>query len=86
MFSIGANEEDTNMPRATVQRRGANNTAFFFVESRNLFAHDLHWKIHHTLVVVFVVLTLDHRDNAVRGHRTGSNNSGAEELPQEENK
>ena len=30
------------------------------------------------VVVVVVVLTLTHRHNAVRGHRTGSNNSGAE--------
>ena len=29
-------------------------------------------------VVIVVVLTLTHRYNAVRGHRTGSNNSGAE--------
>ena len=29
-------------------------------------------------VVVVVVLTLTHRYNAVRGHRTGSNNSGPE--------
>ena len=34
-----------------------------------------------------VVLTLAHRYNAVRGHRTGSNNSGASgRLPLEENK
>ena len=34
-----------------------------------------------------VVLTLTHRYNAVRGHRTGSNNSGAEDyLKREENK
>ena len=33
-------------------------------------------------VGVFVVaLTLTHRYNAVRGHRTGSNNSGAEGYP-----
>ena len=30
------------------------------------------------VVVVAVVLTLTHRYNADRGHRTGSNNSGAE--------
>ena len=30
------------------------------------------------VVVVVVVLTLTRRYNAVRGHRTGSNNSGAE--------
>ena len=28
-----------------------------------------------------VVLTLTHGYNAVRGHRTGSNNSGAEDYP-----
>ena len=39
MFSTGAGKEDTNMPRATVQRRGANNTATFFVDSRKVFAH-----------------------------------------------
>ena len=32
------------------------------------------------VVVVVVVLTLTHRYNAVRGHRTGSNNSGAEDY------
>ena len=32
------------------------------------------------LVDVIVVLTLSHRYNAVRGHRTGSNNSGAEDY------
>ena len=31
------------------------------------------------VVVVVVVLALIHRYNAVRGHRTGSNNSGAED-------
>ena len=31
-------------------------------------------------VVVVVVLTLTHRYNAVRGQRTGSNNSGAEDY------
>ena len=30
------------------------------------------------VIVVVVVLTLTHGYNAVRGHRTGSNNSGAE--------
>ena len=30
------------------------------------------------VAVVVVVLTLTHGYNAVRGHRTGSNNSGAE--------
>ena len=30
-------------------------------------------------VVVFVVLTSTHGYNAVRGHRTGSNNSGGED-------
>ena len=30
-----------------------------------------------TWYLVVVVLTLTHRYNAVRGHRTGSNNSGA---------
>ena len=30
------------------------------------------------VVVVVVVLTLTHRHNAVRGHRTGSNSSGVE--------
>ena len=34
---------------------------------------------------VVAVFTLTHRYNAVRGHRTGSNNSG-EELSQEESK
>ena len=34
--------------------------------------------IHTVVVVVVVVLTLVHLYNAVRGHRTGSNNSGAE--------
>ena len=37
------------------------------------------------VAVVAVVLALPHRYNAVRGHRTGSNNSGGR-LPQEENK
>ena len=32
------------------------------------------------VVVVVVVLTLTHRYNAVRGQRTGSNNSGAEDY------
>ena len=32
------------------------------------------------MIVVFVVLTLSHGYNAVRGHRTGSNNSGAEDY------
>ena len=38
--------------------------------------------------LLIVVLTLTHRYNAVRGHRTalGSNNSGAEDYLQEENK
>ena len=31
-------------------------------------------------IVVVVFLTLTHRYNAVRGHRTGSNNSGAEDY------
>ena len=31
------------------------------------------------VVVVVVVLTLTHRYNAFRGHRTGSNNSGADD-------
>ena len=31
-------------------------------------------------LVVVVVLRLTHRCNAVRGHRTGSNNSGAEDY------
>ena len=30
--------------------------------------------------VVVVALTLTHRYNAVRGHRTGSHNSGAEDY------
>ena len=34
--------------------------------------------VYNTAVVV--VLTLTHRYNAVRGHRTGSNNSGAEDY------
>ena len=33
-----------------------------------------------TVVVVVVVLRLRHRYNAVRGHRTGSSNSGAEDY------
>ena len=32
------------------------------------------------IVVVVVVVTLTHRYNAVRGHRTGSNNSRAEDY------
>ena len=32
-------------------------------------------------IVVVVVLTYTHRYNAVRGHRTGSDNSGAEDYP-----
>ena len=32
------------------------------------------------LTAVVVVLTLTHRYNAVRGRRTGSNNSGAEDY------
>ena len=32
------------------------------------------------VVVVVVVLTLSHGYNAVRGHRTGSNNSGTEDY------
>ena len=32
------------------------------------------------LTSFFVVLTLTHRYNVVRGHRTGSNNSGAEDY------
>ena len=40
-----------------------------------------------TIIIVVVVHTLTYRYNAVRGHRTGSNNSGVEDsLPQEENK
>ena len=31
------------------------------------------------VVVVVVVLTLTHRYNAFRGHRTGYNNSGADD-------
>ena len=31
-------------------------------------------------IVVIVVVTLTHRYNAVRGHRTGSNNSGVEDY------
>ena len=38
------------------------------------------------VVVAIDVLTLTHVYNAVRGHRTGSNNSGRGRLPQEENK
>ena len=34
-----------------------------------------------TRVSCVVVLTLTHRYNAVRGHRTGSNNSGAQDYP-----
>ena len=30
--------------------------------------------------LLVVVLTLTHRHNEVRGHRTGSNNSGAEDY------
>ena len=33
------------------------------------------------VVVVVVILTLTHRYDAVRGHRTGSNNSGVEDSP-----
>ena len=33
-----------------------------------------------------VVLTLTHRYNAVRGHMTGSNNSGGEDYPRREKK
>ena len=32
------------------------------------------------VVAVVVVLTLSHGYNAVRGHRTGSNNSGTEDY------
>ena len=32
------------------------------------------------IVVVVIVLTLTHRYNAVLGHKTGSNNSGAEDY------
>ena len=35
---------------------------------------------------VYVVLTSTHRYNAVRGHRTGSNNSGAEDYLRRKNK
>ena len=38
------------------------------------------------VVVVAVVLTLTHRYNAVRGHRTGSKNSGAEDYLRRKNK
>ena len=37
-------------------------------------------------VLVVVVLTSTHRYNAVRGHRTGSNNSGAEDYLRRKNK
>ena len=33
-----------------------------------------------SLLVLFVVLILPHGYNAVRGHRTGSNNSGGEDY------
>ena len=36
--------------------------------------------------IVVVVLTLPHRYNAVGGHRTGSNNSGAKDCPRRRNK
>ena len=36
--------------------------------------------------VVVVVLTLSHGYNAVRGHRTGSRNSGAEDFLRRKNK
>ena len=39
---------------------------------------------HKDNVVVVAVVILTHGYNAVRGHRTGANNSGAEILPQEE--
>ena len=38
------------------------------------------------LEVVVVGLTLTHRYNAVRGHRTGSNNSGVEDYIRRKNK
>ena len=37
-------------------------------------------------VVVVVLTLLTHRYEAVRGHRTGSNNSGAEDYLRRENK
>ena len=37
-------------------------------------------------IYVVVVLTLTHRYNAVRCHRTGSNNSGAEDYLRKKNK
>ena len=43
----------------------------------------------HTIPIVAVVvfvLTLTHRCNAVRGHRTGSDNSGAEDYPRRKTK
>ena len=38
------------------------------------------------VVVAVVVLTLTYGYNAVRGHSTGSNNSGAEDYPRKTNK
>ena len=36
--------------------------------------------------IVVVVLTLNHRYNAVRGHRTDPKNSGAEDYPRKKTK
>ena len=41
--------------------------------------------VYSTPNVVVVVLTLTHRHNAVRGHRTGSNNSGVEDYLRRKN-
>ena len=53
---------------------------YFFPVSPTVIAVNKLGAIHKgiLIVVVDVVLTLTHRCNAVRGHRTGSNNSGAE--------
>ena len=59
MSSIRPDKEDTNMPRATVQRSGANNTAFFFVGSRKVFAHVLHRKIHAGIIFQISVILSD---------------------------
>ena len=53
---------------------------FIFTSKRALYFRC--WRLDETAatVVVVVVLRLAHRYNAVRGHRTGSNNSGAEDY------
>ena len=44
------------------------------------------WLTHEQVVVAVIVVTSTHRYNAVRGHRTGSNNSGAEDYLRRKNK